>query len=240
MPTWRGEAILLAARRHGERDAIVEMLGADGGRWAGVVKGGAGRRLAATLQPGDTLAVEWRARLDEHLGTARVETARGRAAAIMEDAGRLAALGSAAALLVGFLPEREPCAGLFDRTAALMEALALSPEWPAVYALWELALLGDLGFGLDLERCAATGATEGLVWVSPRSGRAVGAEAGAPYAERLLALPGFLRGQGPTEREDVAAALRLTGHFLDAWAAPAFGAERAPAARARLAARFGV
>ncbi len=235
---WRGEALLLAARRLGEADAILDLLGEDGSRRAGVVKGGGGRRMAA-LQPGDTLLAEWRARLDDHLGTLRVEPARARAAAIMAGADRLAGLGAATCLLCAFLPEREAVAGLYPRTAALMDALAGAPDWPATYARWELALLADLGFGLDLRACALTGATLGLAYVSPQTGRAVTAEAGEPWADRLLPLPGFLRDGGPAGPGDVAAALRLTGHFLTAMAAPAVGAEAVPLPRARLAARLG-
>lgn len=238
MIEWRDEGVLLGARRHGEADAIVEALTAAHGRHAGVVKGGGGRRLAQ-LQPGAQVALEWRARLAEHLGALRVETVRDRAGAIMADPGALAALSSAAALLRAFLPEREPCADLYARTVALMDALAGRPDWGAAYARWERDLLAALGFGLDLSACAATGATEALVWVSPRSGRAVSAAAGAPYADRLLALPPFLLGEGDAAPGDVAAALRLTGWFLDRWAAPAFGLEAAPPARARLAARLG-
>jgi len=235
---WRDEGVLLSARRHGEADAIIEALTAAHGRHAGVVKGGGGRRLAQ-LQPGTQIALEWRARLAEHLGTVRVEPVRDRAGAIMADADALAALSSAAALLCAFLPEREPCAALYARTVALMDALAAGGAWGAAYARWELDLLATLGFGLDLSSCAATGATGALVWVSPRTGRAVSAAAGAPYADRLLALPPFLLGEGAAAPGDLAAALRLTGWFLDRWAAPAFGLETAPPARARLAARMG-
>lgn len=238
MISWRDEAALIGARRHGEADAIVELFTPSRGRHAAVVKGGAGRRLRPALQIGAQLDVEWRARLDEHLGTARVEPVRSRAGALLGDAAALAALSSAAGLLVAFLPEREPHAGLYADTVALLDGLG-APGWPALYAAWELALLRELGFGLDLSACAATGATEGLVWVSPRSGRAVSQEAGAPYAARLLPLPGFLRGEGAApEPEAVAAALRLTGFFLGR-AAEAAGMEGPPPARRRLAERLG-
>lgn len=235
---WRAEALLLAVRRHGEADAIVELFTAEHGRHAAVVKGGAGRRLGPALQPGTTLDVEWRARLAEHIGTARVEPLRSRAGAIMAEAGRLAALGSATALLCAFLPEREAHPALHAATEALADALEAAPDWPVHYAFWELGLLADLGFGLTLDRCAATGTRDDLVWVSPRSGQAVSAAAGAPYAAKLLPLPGFLIGRGAANSEAVRAALRLTGWFLDHRAAPAFGLERTPAARARLSARL--
>ena len=237
MISWRDEALLLALRRHGEGDAIVELLTPARGRHAGVVKGGAGRRLGPVLQPGNSLVVEWRARLESHIGTARVEPARSRAGAIMGDGRALAALSSAAALLVAFLPERAPHPELYAATVALADALAEGGPWPESYARWELMLLAELGYGLDLSDCAATGATEELVWVSPRSGRAVSAAAGAPYADRLLALPAFLRGEGAAADADMAAALRLTGLFLGR-AASDYGVDGLPAARARLAERF--
>lgn len=238
MISWRDEALLLAVRRHGEGDAILELLTAERGRHLGVVKGGRGRRLGPVLQPGAQLVVDWRARLESHMGTARVEPLRSRAGAIMADGRALAALGSAAALLVAFLPERAPAPELYAATVALADALAEDPGWPEAYARWELLLLAELGFGLDLSACAVTGAEAELVWVSPRTGRAVSREAGAPYAGRLLPLPGFLRGAEAADDAGVAAALRLTGHFLERAAAPAYGLEGAPAARSRLVERF--
>ncbi|MFO7854966.1 MAG: DNA repair protein RecO [Paracoccaceae bacterium] len=229
---WRDEGLLLSVRRHGEGAAILEVFTEGHGRHAGVAPGGGSRRQAPLLQPGAQLSVEWSARLEAHIGSWRAEPLRSRAAALMGDRAALAAMGSVAALSLAFLPEREPHPALYARTVALADALGEDPDWPALYALWELALLSELGFGLDLSRCAATGTTEGLAWVSPKSGRAVSREAGAPWAARLLPLPRLFLGEG--EAPDVAAALRVTGHFLDARAAPAFGLERAPEARARL------
>jgi DNA repair protein RecO (recombination protein O) len=237
MLAWRDEAILLAARRHGEADAIVEMLTAGRGRHCGVVKGGAGRRQAATLQPGNQLDAEWRARLESHIGTARVEVSKARAGSVMADAGALAALTSAAALLIALLPEREPHPALYRATVALFDALAEGGPWPTLYAHWEVGLLGELGYGLDLDSCAATGATEDLIWVSPKSGRAVSRGPGAPYADRLLPLPAFLRTRALGTPAEIADALRLTGHFLGR-ALAATGAKGPPPARARLVDRL--
>jgi DNA repair protein RecO (recombination protein O) len=234
---WEDEGLILSTRRHGESDAILEALTAAHGRRLGVVRGGGGRRRAL-LQPGATARLEWRARLPEHLGTFRAETARDRAGRIMADADALAALASMAALL-GLLPEREPQPALYAASVVLVEALADGSDWPPAYALWELGFLREAGFGLDLASCAATGAAHDLIWVSPRSGRAVSRAAGAPYADRLLPLPGFLCGQGPADREAVADALRLTGWFIAHRLARAFGLEAPPAARTRLAARLG-
>ncbi|TVQ56600.1 MAG: DNA repair protein RecO [Rhodobacteraceae bacterium] len=236
---WRDEGLMLSARRHGENDAIIGAFTAERGRIAAVVKGGAGRRLSAVLQTGDQIDLEWRARLDAHLGVARVEPVRARAGAIMGDAGALAALGSAAALLSAFLPEREAHPALYAATVALADVLASGSDWRRSYALWEMGLLADLGFGLDLSACAATGATTDLAWVSPKSGRAVSRAAGAPWADRLLPLPGFLIDGGDPARGEFVDAMRLTGWFIERRAAPALGLESPPQARARLAARFG-
>jgi DNA repair protein RecO (recombination protein O) len=205
------------------------------GRHAGVVRGGAGRRMTPVLQPGAQLSLEWRARLEEHLGAFRVEPVRSRAAAMMSDRRALAAMGSVAALITAYLPEREAHPTLYAQTVHLLDAMGEAPDWPHLYAEWELALLGELGFGLDLTECAATGRREELVYVSPRSGAAVSREAGTPYREKLLTLPGFLIGQpGGTMDE----ALRLTGYFLQHRAAAAFNKAAPPAARGRLADMF--
>jgi DNA repair protein RecO (recombination protein O) len=240
MITWRDAGLILATRRHGEADLILDALTAEHGRVTGVVRGGGGRKRAQ-LQPGASVTVEFRARLETHMGALRIAHGRDRAGAIMGDASALAALASAAAMLIAWLPEREPAPAVHAATEALADALAAGGGWPEAYVRWELGLLSALGFGLDLERCAATGATQDLVWVSPRTGRAVSAAAGAPYADRLLPLPRFLRAGPGTggDAEQIAQALRLTGHFLSSRVAPAFGQPAPPPARARLAERLG-
>ncbi|MFQ5565082.1 MAG: DNA repair protein RecO [Paracoccaceae bacterium] len=232
---WRDEGILLAVRGHGETSAIIETLTREHGRHAGLVRGGKGAKLAPTMQPGTQLALEWRARLAEHLGHFRIEPVRARAAAIMADRAALAALNAMGALLVTLLPEREPHRPVYDRTVALADALAAGePDWPARYAHWEVALLAALGFGLDLSACGATGVTEDLVFVSPCSGRAVSREAGGAWADKLLPLPGFLIGQGRPTIGAVRKALRMSGYFLEHRACPALGRDALPEARARL------
>lgn len=230
---WRDEGALLSVRQHGETSAIVEVFTAGHGRHAGVVRGGASRRIAPILQPGAQLDVTWRARLDEHIGSFTVEPVRSRAAAVMADRRALAALGAITALLGFALPEREPHPALYSRTVALLDALGREPEWDADYVRWELALLEDLGFGLDLTRCAATGRTEDLLYVSPRSGAAVSRAGAGEWADRLLPLPPVLLGR-PAAAGDIARALATTGHFLDRWLVPALGDRPLPAARARL------
>ena len=236
---WSDEGILLTVRSHGETSAIVETLTREHGRHAGLVQGGMGAKMSPVLQPGSQLALEWRARLAEHLGRFRIEPVRSRAAAIMSDRTSLAGLNAIGALLVTLLPEREPNPDVYDRTVALADALAAGEwDWPARYAHWEVALLAALGFGLDLTRCGATGVTEDLVFVSPRTGRAVSHEAGGAWADKLLPLPGFLIGQGRPTIGAVREALRMTGYFLEHWACPALERKALPEARNRLARRF--
>ncbi|MHA1527812.1 MAG: DNA repair protein RecO [Alphaproteobacteria bacterium] len=232
---WRDEGILLAVRTHGESSAIIETLTRDHGRHAGLVRGARGAKLAPVLQPGTQLLLDWRARLAEHLGHFRIEPVRSRATAIMADRAALAALNSIGALLVTLLPEREPIRPVYDRTVELADALAAGEwDWPARYARWELALLTALGFGLDLSVCGATGVTEELVYVSPRTGRAISREAGGAWADKLLPLPGFLIGRGAVSIGAVREALRLTGFFLEHRACPALAHDTLPEARARL------
>lgn len=235
---WVDEGLLLSARPHGESAAIVEVLTATHGRHLGVVRGGTGRKLAPVLQPGAQLAVTWRARLDQHIGSYAVEPLQARAAAVLADPDRLAGLTALCALAAWALPEREPQPRLYPLTVALADAIAGGGDWFGPYLRWERALLDETGFGLDLTACAVTGARTGLAHVSPRSGRAVTAAAGAPWADRLLSLPPALIADTPADRAAMAAGLRTTGHFLATVLAPALGDRPLPAARTRLAARF--
>ena len=212
---WQDDGIVIERRKHGETALIVTLLTRAHGVHAGLVRGGTGRRARATYQIGNLVRADWRARLAEHLGTYRAETRTAYAAVLLNSPRPLAALGAAAALVEAALPEREPNGAVFDRLLALLDALSGS-DWASAYAFFELALLAALGYGLDLDSCAATGTTEDLAYVSPRTGRAVSRPAGAPYAGRLLGLPGFLIGED--RRPDAAAiaeAMRLTGHFFD-------------------------
>lgn len=212
---WSDEGIVLSARAHGENGLIASLLTREHGRHAGFVPGGASRRLRPTWQPGNVVAVEWRARLAEQLGNYSAELREPHAARVLDDAAALAGLAAVCALLESALPEREPHAAVFLAGRALLGALG-HDGWPALYVRLELGLLQELGFGLDLEACAATGATEDLVWVSPRTGRAVSRAAGEAYRDRLLALPPFLvQGGLPADAEDLVRGLELTGHFLE-------------------------
>lgn len=232
---WRDEGILLGIRRHGESAAIIDAFTLEHGRHLGLVHGGGGSKQAATLQPGAQLMLDWQARLSEHLGTFRVEPLRARAGVIMGDPVRLAALNTITTLLVSLLPEREAHQQLYGATCILLDELQeAAPRWPERHALWEVQLLASLGFGLDLTRCAVTGAKQDLGYVSPKSGRAVSRGAGGPWADRLLPLPQFLTGTGRASIGDVREAMRLTGHFLVQWVLPAMGVKTIPGARERL------
>jgi DNA repair protein RecO (recombination protein O) len=173
------------------------------------------------LQPGNRVKLTWRARLAEHLGIYTVELSRARAGDMFENRAALVGLNAVSAMAGAVLPEREPHEAAYDGAEALLDTIAGHefPDWGPLFVHWELGLLNELGFGLDLARCAATGSTDDLIYVSPRTGRAVSREAGAPYAERMLALPPFLLGRqaGQASPRDLVAGLRLTEHFLEQW-----------------------
>ena len=216
---WRDEAIVLSVRPHGETSAIAELLTRDHGRHLGLVHGGRSRRTRPVLQPGNSVHAHWRARLADQLGRFHLELSCARAVFIMEEAGALAALGSLTQLC-RLLAERDPHPRLYEALGVLLDVLAGGHEIARIAQLmlkFELGLLDELGFGLDLSRCAATGATKDLVYVSPRSGRAVSRSGGAPWRSRLLPLPGFLLGKGAEEVSltDLKAGFALTGYFLE-------------------------
>ena len=239
---WTDEGIVLAARKHGESAAIVNLMTRAHGRHAGLVRGGAGRRARGVLQPGNEVAASWRARLAEHLGTYTCELARARAAGVLHDPLCLAGLTAACALTDATLPEREPHAAVFAGLGHLLQQIEGSDQWPADYVRWEIALLRELGFGLDLSSCAVSGAREGLAYVSPNSGRAVTATVAEPYRDRLLRLPAFVlahddEGAWDGSAPDIVAGLALAGYFLENHV---LGPQNAPlpAARLRLVDRF--
>ena len=237
---WTDEGIVLSASKHGEAAAIVSLMTRTHGRHAGLVRGGAGRRARGLLQPGNEVAATWRARLAEHLGTFTCELARAQAASVLDDPIRLAGLTAACALTDVALPERESHAEIFAGLKHLLQCIEEADRWPADYVRWEIDLLRELGFGLDLRHCAVTGVSAGLAYVSPSSGRAVTAEAAGPYRDRLLKLPGFVLGDNEAwdgAADDIVAGLALAGHFLERHVlAPQNAA--LPAARLRLVDRF--
>ncbi|MEM9342923.1 MAG: DNA repair protein RecO [Pseudomonadota bacterium] len=230
---WRESGVLLASRRHGESAAIIEVFSQDHGRTAGVVRGGGGRKMTPILQPGAQLDVTWKARLDEHIGSFTVEPERARAAHVLSDRTALAGLSAICALLSFALPEREPQPALYQSSLAVLDMIGDNPVWPLAYLRWELALLEELGFGLDLTTCAVTGDTEDLAYVSPKSGRAVSEAGAGTWKTRLLPLAPALIGEGTGDTDDVLQGLRVTGHFLSTWLAPSLGDRPIPEARER-------
>ncbi|WP_299146908.1 DNA repair protein RecO [uncultured Tateyamaria sp.] len=230
---WRGTGILLSVRRHGESSAIIDVFTEDKGRHAGVVRGGTSRKIAPILQPGAQLDVAWRARLEEHIGSFTVEPVRSRAALVMDDRLALAGLNTVTALLAYALPEREAHAPLYRRTEKLLDLLGQNDVWPLAYVQWEVALLEELGFGLDLSVCAVTGGSDDLRYVSPKSGRAVSGGGAGEWADRLLPLPPVLRGEGDASNTEIVQALSTTGYFFEAHVARSLGTRPLPEARAR-------
>lgn len=218
MMEFEDDAYVLSARAHGEAGAIVELLTEQHGKYAAHVAGGASRKMRPFLQPGARVIARYRARVSDQLGSASLEPVGEGPSALFDDRLALAGIAAAAAVAAGALPEREPHPGAFLAFEALTAAFALDDIWPAVFIRFEAGLLQDLGFGLDLSKCASTGAVDDLIYVSPRTGRAVSREAGEPYKDRLLTLPPFLlSAQQGLRPGDIAAGLALTGHFLEAF-----------------------
>lgn len=212
---WSDEGIFLSGKTLGEANLIAEILTLEHGRHLGLVRGGRSRRIRPTLQSGNLVRVTWRARLSEHLGGFNVEMMEAHGARVLDDARALAAIGTLAGL-VKLLPERDPHPELYATTLHVLRSFAEPDIWPALLVYWEFQLLQELGFGLDLSACAATGALEDLAYVSPRSGKAVSREAGEPYGDKLFPLPAFLLDEtAPFSSQDIAAGFAITGFFLE-------------------------
>ena len=210
------DGIVLAARAHGESAAVAEILTAHHGRWAGLVYGGQGRTKTPLLQPGNGVKAAWKGRLEDSLGFFTLELTQARAGALMQDRLSLAALTAACAVAAATMPERQSHGRVYHTMRILFDHLGDIDIWPALMARWELGLLAELGFGLTLDQCAATGARDNLLYVSPKSACAVSAEAGAPYKDRMLPLPAFLRDAGAEATlADAIDGLRTTGHFIE-------------------------
>lgn len=234
---WQAEGTVIARRGHGENAVIIEVMTVEYGRHAGLVPGGASQKRAALLQPGNRLALRWRARLDDQLGTFTVEPARTRPG-LLSDALALAGLNAVCAMLAFALAERDPHPQLALATETLLDRMDAAEDWAEDYLRWEMQLLDEMGFGLDLTACAVTGAREGLAYVSPRSGRAVSRAGAGEWADRLLPLPAILGGAGDNRGNGVAEGLAITGHFLDARLARELVGKPLPAARDRLIRRL--
>ena len=234
MLSWTDDATVLTSRPFSETSVIVEVFSKEQGRHAGVVRGGASRKIAPILQPGAQVNVTWKARLNQHLGSFTVEPVRSRAAQAMGDRLALAGLNAVNGLLVMVLPEREAHASLYDRTIGLLDLLGQSDVWPLAYLRWEQALLEEMGYGMDLSACAVRGVNEDLAFVSPKTGRAVSRDAAGVWADRLLPLPPVLAGKGDADNDQIIIALRTTGFFVEKRLLQGLGDRPMPAARQRL------
>jgi DNA repair protein RecO (recombination protein O) len=211
---WTDEGIVLGVKRHGESNAILELMTREHGRHLGLVRGGSASRLKPILQPGNCVSATWRARLDEHLGNYSVEALNLRAANYFSSPHAIYGVGHLAALM-RLLPERDPHSGLYGSLDTIFSRLDDAAIAAPMVVRFELQLLSEIGFGLDLERCVATGASGDLIYVSPKSGRAVSRVAGEPWADKMLRLPSFLRdGEALPTGPDLADGFALTGFFL--------------------------
>ena len=211
---WRDEGVVIGVRPHGETSAIAEILTAEHGRCLGMVRGGRSRQMRPVLQSGNLVMVTWRARLEEHMGTFQLEPLSMKAGFILAHPLRLAGLNTLMAM-AQMMPEREPHPRLYNAAHVVLSQMEDDAVWPALLVRWEMGLLDELGFGLDLSRCASTGQNDDLVYVSPRSGKAVSKAAGQPYHERLFLLPPFLNGVEGFAVADVLEGFKLTGFFLE-------------------------
>ncbi len=237
MEQWQDQSIILAVRPHGESGAVVSVLTANNGRQAGYVRGAFSTKNRGTLEVGNIVDANWQARNEGSLGTLSIELVRSSAARIMQDALKLSALQSACSLCDATVPEKEGHKGLYNGLYALLEILE-SDVWAAGYIMWEIALLKELGFSLDLSRCAGGGDDKTLTYISPKTGRAVSAASGEPYKDKLLLLPDFLKPNGSSaDNENIAIGLQMTGFFLEHWVFVHHN-RGLPEARCRLALRF--
>lgn len=230
MIEWQDDGIILRATPHGETAVVVSLLTREHGRHMGLVQGGQSKTRQAFLQPGQHVAANWRARLSDQLGNYALEASAAYPAGVLDNGEALAGLSSACAVADAALPEREAHPAIYEGLSALIETFS-SPIWPYAYVRWELGVLAELGYGINLSACALTGAIEGLTHVSPKTGRAVCGAAAGPYVDRLLPLPAFLVQGGEVSDDAVADGLRLTGFFLEK---SVFAVHHAPLPAARL------
>ncbi|MCF8474510.1 MAG: DNA repair protein RecO [Emcibacter sp.] len=216
---FQDQGIIISLRKYGEFDAVIDVMTAEHGRHAGLVKGGIGKRQRGTLQPGNEVILQWRGRLESQLGTYSVELHNARSASFLDYPSKLGVLNSVCAILSVCLAEKEQHPKLYLGLQLLLDALEhvdhQAENWGALLVRWEIGLLSELGFGLDLSCCAATGVTDDLIYVSPKSGRAVSREAGLPYHEKLFALPPFLFKGGKVTEDNVREGLALSEFFLE-------------------------
>jgi len=229
---WRDKGILLATRPFGETSLIIDVFTPDHGKSSGVVRGGQSKKLKPILQIGAQIDLTWRARLEEHLGSFQVELIRSRTANVMNDGLLLAGMLSSATLINRFFPTGQVYKEFYESSENLFDLLQFPDIWILGYFKWELEFLETLGFGLDLKKCAVTGSTEGLKFISPKSGRAVSKSAAGDWSSKLLPFPIAASGQ-VNSLEDILDGLKVSQFFLEKKVLTAFGMEHLPSARSR-------
>ena len=229
---WRDKGILLATRPFGETSLIIDVFTPDHGKSSGVVRGGQSKKLKPILQIGAQIDLTWKARLEQHLGSFQVELIRSRTANVMDDRLLLAGMLSSATLINRFFPAGQVYKEFYKSSENLFDLLQFPDIWTLGYFKWELEFLETLGFGLDLEKCAVTGSTEDLKFISPKSGRAVSKAAAGDWSSQLLSFPVAARGQ-VNSLEDILDGLKVSQFFLEKKVLVAFGMERLPSARSR-------
>ena len=217
MIQWQDEAVVLNVRPHGESSAIAVVLSKERGRCVGLVRGAHSQNARGTLQPGNFVKVNWSARLAEHLGVFKIELIKSNAVSFFDDSLKLKGLGSLLSICEQALPDKEPLTAIYQGLLILINQMISQKEfiWIGSYIRWEIGFLEAVGFSLDLSRCAVTGATDDLIYVSPKTGRAVSAEGGSNYKSKLLKLPSFLTPAGFIRSVEFSEGLRLTGYFLE-------------------------
>lgn len=233
---WEEEGMLLSSRAHGEHNAVIEVLTASHGRHAGLVKFVSSKKNVNLLEPGMQLNLVWTARLNEHLGVFIVDKIKSRTSNLIRNKQALLGFNSIISLLLLSLPEREPVKKIYQATIDLIDSLDEDHTWLETYVRWELMILAELGFGLDLSKCAVTGKNMELIYVSPKTGRAVSAQAGKQWKRKLLALPSFLVSRdGLTENNPamICSGMSLTGFFLEKWLLRSIEKSSLPEARHR-------
>jgi len=233
---WEDEGVLLSSRNYGEHNAIIEVLTPSHGRHVGLVKYAHTPKILSLLEPGMQLNLVWSARLNEHLGIFLIDKIKSRTFSLIQNKKTLLGFNSLISLLLMSLPEREPCRKIYEATIKLLDSICDDPVWLAGYVHWELLMLSELGFGLDLSECAVTGKRRDLIYVSPKTGRAVSADAGKEWKKKLLPLPKFLtlpHNMNETDLRTISCGMRLTGFFLDKWLLRAIEKVSLPEARDR-------
>lgn len=213
MDQWRDQGIIINVKPHGEHGGVISLLTAEHGRHAGFAHGVQSSKNRSQYELGTVVDAEWHSKQTDSLGTFKLNAEKSYAVYAMDDPRKLLALQSMCALLHLTLPEREDASGIYDASTAFLEALK-TDIWAPTYIYWEIGLLQALGFGIDVSECAATGTTEDLIYISPKTARAVSRAAGEPYKDRLLPLPGFLKGEGAFDDHAIAQGLLLSGYFL--------------------------